>query len=106
PIDQVLRTLTAPRNKNRSSLFQVMFILQTALPNPSIFAELSGHCVDVDPGTARADLLLELHDADVGLSGWLEYSTDLFEAGTIARMGMHLQILLESILADPDERIS
>src|SRR5262249_14419755 len=37
---------------------------------------------------------------------WLEYSTDLFEAATIARMAAHLRTLLEAIAANSDERIS
>ena len=50
--------------------------------------------------------MLELIDADERLGGWLEYSTDLFEAATIARMAAHLQTLLEAIVANPEERIS
>ena len=64
------------------------------------------HFVDVDPGIARFDLMLELIDADERLGGWLEYSTDLFEAATIARMAAHLRTLLEAIVANPEERIS
>ena len=63
---------------------------------------LSAHFVDVDPGIARSDLMLELIDADERLGGWLEYSTDLFEAATIARMAAHLQTLLEAIVANPE----
>ena len=62
--------------------------------------------MDVDPGIAHVDLTLDLVDADERLSGWIEYSTDLFEAATIARMAAHLQTLLEAIVADPEERIS
>jgi non-ribosomal peptide synthetase component F len=60
----------------------------------------------VDPGIARFDLVLELIDADEGLSGWLEYDTDVFEASTIGRMTRHLLTLLEAIVANPEERIS
>ena len=45
-------------------------------------------------------------DVDERLSGWLEYSTDLFEAATIARMSTHLRTLLEAIVANPKERVS
>ena len=43
---------------------------------------------------------------DERLGGWLEYSTDLFEAATIARMAAHFRTLLEAIVANPEERIS
>jgi len=106
PIDELLQVLQVPRGLERNALFQVMFLLQNAAPTGPALAGLSGQFVGVDPGIARADLLLELIDADEQLCGWLEYSTDLFEATTIARMAAHLQTLLEAIAADPDERIS
>src|SRR5262249_44004244 len=40
-----------------------------------------------------------------GLRGCWEYSTDLFDASTIQRMADHFQRLLESIVADPEQRI-
>jgi amino acid adenylation domain-containing protein len=105
PIEEVLRALQTRRSMDRTALFQVMFILQNASPVPALHG-LSGQFINVDLGTARFDLTLELIDADERLSGWIEYSTDLFEAATIARMGGHLQTLLEAIVADPQQRIS
>ena len=84
PIEEILKVLRVSRNTDRSTLFQVMFILQNASPRVPKLPELSVQFIDVDPGTARFDLLLELIDADERLTGWLEYSTDLFEAPTIA----------------------
>ena len=83
-----------------------MFILQNPSPGAPAFPGLSVNFLDVDPGIARVDLLLELTEADERLGGWLEYSTDLFEAATMARMAEHLQTLLEAIIANPEERIS
>jgi amino acid adenylation domain-containing protein len=51
-------------------------------------------------------LTLSLWETPNGLKGWFEYSTDLFDRETIARMGEHYRTLLESIVADPDRRIS
>ena len=56
----------------------------------------------MDTWLARSDLLLELIDEDGRLDGWLEYSTELFEAGTIKRMAAHFRTLLESIVANPE----
>jgi amino acid adenylation domain-containing protein len=105
PIEQILKVLRVSRNTDRNTLFQVMFILNTSPRVPKL-PELSVHFVDVDPGTARFDLMLDLIDADERLTGWLEYSTDLFEAATIARMEAHFRTLLEAIVANPEERIS
>jgi amino acid adenylation domain-containing protein len=106
PIEEILKVLRVSRNTDRNTLFQVMFILQNASPRVPKLPELSVQFVDVDPGAARFDLLLELIDAEERLAGWLEYSTDLFEAPTIARMAAHFRTLLEAIVANPEEQIS
>jgi amino acid adenylation domain-containing protein len=106
PIDEILQVLQVPRGLDRNAFFQVMFLLQNAASRAPALAGLSAQFVDVDPGIARADVLLELIDVDERLCGWFEYSTDLFEAATIARMAAHLRTLLEAIVADPEERIS
>jgi amino acid adenylation domain-containing protein len=106
PIEEILKVLRVSRNTDRNTLFQVMFILQNASPSVPKLPGLSAHFVEVDPGTARFDLMLELIDSDERLAGWLEYSTDLFEAATIARMAAHFRTLLEAIVANPEERIS
>jgi amino acid adenylation domain-containing protein len=63
------------------------------------------HRVPLDLGTARLDLTLSLFaDAD-GLTGEIEYNTDLFDGDTIARMAGHFLTLLEGAVSDPDRRI-
>jgi amino acid adenylation domain-containing protein len=106
PIEEILRALQTSRSIDRNTLFQVMFVLQNPSPGAPAFPGLSVNFMDVDPGTARVDLLLELVEEDERLSGWLEYSTDLFEAATMERMAVHLQTLLEAMVANPEERIS
>ena len=105
PIEEILRALQASRSIDRNTLFQVMFVLQNPSPGAPAFPGLSVNFMDVDPGTARVDLLLELAEEDERLSGWLEYSTDLFEGATMERMAVHLQTLLEAMVANPEERI-
>ena len=39
------------------------------------------------------------------LAGWLEYSTDLFDASTIARLCGHFQMLLQGIAENPNQGI-
>jgi amino acid adenylation domain-containing protein len=106
PIEEILQALHLPRSLDQNPLFRVMFILQKASSNRFALHGLSARFFDLDPGVARSDLLLELVDADGCLEGWLEYSTDLFEDATIARMAAHFRKLLESIVASPEERVS
>jgi len=105
PIEEILQALQVPRNSGSNPLFQFMFLLQKAPSKPAL-SGLIANFVEVDPGIARCDLLLELIDGDGRLSGWLEYSTELFEDRTIARMAAHFRTLLESIVADPEQSIS
>jgi amino acid adenylation domain-containing protein len=106
PIDEIFRTLPVSRRSGRNTLFDVMFILQNTPPRGPAIGDLPAQVVHLDPGIARCDLVLELIDADGSLDGWLEYSTDLFDAATIARMAAQLRRLLEAVVADPHERIA
>jgi amino acid adenylation domain-containing protein len=51
-------------------------------------------------------LTLLVVDADQGMTAAFVYNTDLFEAATIARMLGHFQIILEAMVADPEQRLS
>src|SRR5262249_26228129 len=90
---------------DRNFLSQVMFILQNPPRRPPALPGLSARFTDIDPGIARADLLLELMETDGRLGGWFEYSADVFDAETIARMAAHLETLLAAVAQNPDERI-
>jgi non-ribosomal peptide synthetase component F len=106
PVEEILRVLQVSRSMDRNALFKVMFILQSASAGTPTLPGLSGHFVDVDPGTAQFDLTLEFVDTDDRLCGWLEYNTDLFDPATVARMAAHLQTLLAAIAANPEALIS
>ncbi len=56
---------------------------------------------EVDAGTAKLDLALELTVESDTLSGWFEYRTDLFTAARIERLRDHFLTLLVSIRSDP-----
>jgi non-ribosomal peptide synthetase component F len=64
--------------------------------------------LDIDAGASQFDLTLVLEEKpdDGGLSGVIEYSTDLFEQATITRMAGHYSVLLESIAANLDQPIA
>src|SRR5262249_3239822 len=85
PLEEILRILKVPRSGDRNHLFQVMLILRNPSPKPPALAGLSAELMDIHPSIARSDLILELSDSEECLTGWLEYSTDLFEAVTIER---------------------
>ena len=59
-----------------------------------------------DGGIARFDVGWLWAEDGGGLSGGLEYSTALFDAATIGRMGGHLGVLLAAVAADPGRPLS
>lgn len=107
PFEKLVEELQLVRDLSYSPLFQVMFVLQNAISVKDI--ELPGLAVypsRVDNDTSQFDLTLDLIEEESGLTGKLEYNTDLFDDTTIARLINHFQILLQGIVANPDQRLS
>jgi amino acid adenylation domain-containing protein len=107
PFERLVEELRPERSASYNPLFQVVFSLQNAARRTF---ELSG--LQLEPfggaigGTSKFDLsFFALEGAD-GLSGRVEYNTDLFEADTIRRMLRHYMRLLELALAEPDMPVS
>jgi amino acid adenylation domain-containing protein/non-ribosomal peptide synthase protein (TIGR01720 family) len=106
PFEKLVEELKPERDLSRSPLFQVMFTLQ---PDPIPELKLPGLTVRVQEHeslTSKFDLGLSLTETADGFTGTLEYSTDLFEAPTIARMAGHLRTLLEAIVSNPGQHLS
>jgi len=106
PIERVFEAIPAQGLLRGSPRIQVLFILQNA-PLPEL--KLPGCALrpfEIDNGTAKFDLTLSLCETGQGLSGWIQYSADLFNAERIERMSAHFLMLLENIVGNPSERIS
>lgn len=103
PLSKLVAELAPERDPSRSPLFQVMFILHNK--GVSQVANVS-RSEGFTTGTSKFDLSLIISEGERGLDGMIEYSTDLFNAGTIQRMSQHYVRLLESIGNAPDEPIS
>jgi amino acid adenylation domain-containing protein/non-ribosomal peptide synthase protein (TIGR01720 family) len=106
PFEQLVEELHPQRDLSRAPLFQVIFALQNAPLPPMDLPGLTMHPLRIDSETAKYDLALDLRESAEGISGRFEYSTDLFDAATIARMAGHVQTLLNGIVADPDRRLA
>jgi amino acid adenylation domain-containing protein len=102
PFERLVEELQPERDLSRSPLFQVMLILQNAPRPPLAVAGLGFARLDVDPGVAKFDLMLDLTEVDGGLAGGLEVATDLFEKPTVCRLLGHFEALLAAAAADPE----
>ncbi len=106
PFEQVVEALQPERNLSYSPLFQVMFVLLNTPPGKLELPALSLTLLQIENPTAKFDLTLLMTESEQGLSGSLEYNSDLFEQATITRMVGHFVTLLSGIVANPEERIS
>jgi amino acid adenylation domain-containing protein len=100
PFEYLVKELQPERNLAQNPLIQVMLSLEP--PLPTLPSGWTMTLTDVDTRTSKFDLSVELDDRPEGLVGWFEYSTDLFDQSTIVRMVGHWQILLDSIVHNPD----
>jgi non-ribosomal peptide synthetase component F len=108
PFEKLVEELQPKRDPSRTPLVQVGFAFQNL---PAHFLELKESGLISSPfetgsAIAKTDLTLYMSELDHGLSGSLEYNTDLFDHSTITRMMENFQTLLESIVKDPNTRIS
>jgi amino acid adenylation domain-containing protein len=108
PFPLLVEALRPERSLSRNPIFQVMLALQ---PSPFVPIELPELTITpashpIDTGTAKFDLSLSIHESDRELSCLLEYSTDLFESGTVSRLLEHFERFLEQAVDDPERRIS
>ncbi|WP_445629023.1 amino acid adenylation domain-containing protein [Nostoc sp. DSM 114167] len=106
PFEKLVEEIQPNRDLSYNPLFQVMFVLQNVpISNPRL-SDVSVTCQEGYNGTSKFDLTLFMEDDEQGLVATCEYNTDLFNADTIARMLVHFQTLLESIVSNPEQRIA
>jgi amino acid adenylation domain-containing protein/non-ribosomal peptide synthase protein (TIGR01720 family) len=105
PFEKLVEELEPERSLSHTPLFQVMFVMQNEERSGLGMGGLQLSGVQTEQVTAKFDLTLELMETEAGLSGSLEYNTDLYEAETIERMLGHYQTLLRSIVAQPEQRV-
>ncbi|WP_405901188.1 non-ribosomal peptide synthase/polyketide synthase [Streptomyces sp. NBC_00727] len=107
PFEHLVEALNPARTLAHHPLFQTMLTLQNApsgtfdLPRLRVASDL------VPTGTAKCDLTFVLAErpGGGGLSGVVEYSTDLFDAATVTGIVERWLRLLRAVAADPGRRI-
>ena len=112
PLERVVDGLRIERVPGRSALFQAMFVLQAPSASASAQeAQAAWHGLRPGPfeppfKAARFEITLSMAEQDGTLSGIIDYSVDLFEAATIARLAGQFTQLLASIVQAPDTPVS
>jgi thioesterase domain-containing protein/acyl carrier protein len=102
PFDKLVEMLHS--GQTHGPLFQVLFVLQNASVPSLSFSGLRVEPFRVnEEGTSQFDLVLYFKETAEGLTAWLRYKTELFEAAT--RMVGDFRTLLEGIVANPSQRL-
>ncbi|NES89257.1 amino acid adenylation domain-containing protein [Okeania hirsuta] len=114
PFDLLVKRLNPCRDANRHPLIQVDFTWRKHRwykpENPELPA--GEKALSIEPYLAVHqqgsvfDLSLAIEELDKSLHFIWEYSADLFDAKTIRRWARHLECLLESIVANPQQRVA
>ncbi|HWO61971.1 MAG TPA: amino acid adenylation domain-containing protein, partial [Umezawaea sp.] len=112
PFERLVEALNPARGTSRHPLFQVMVVVQNNSEGGPELPGLEVEELPADTGAAKFDLTLgvrERFDADgapAGLTGELEYATDLYDCPTIEAAVTRLVRLLTSVTTDPDRPLS
>src|SRR5881396_16275 len=105
PFEKLVEELQPKRDLSRTALFQVMFVLQNMPMAEMKLGGLTLSGVEFDHQVAKFDLTVTMGETEEGLTGVVEYSTDLFEAGTMERLVGHWERLLEGIAKNAEQRV-
>lgn len=106
PFETLVQELQPERKLSHNPFFQVMFQLMNYPKHKFNIGGLRIEEYEFGSGFAKFDLSVGLREEGDGLSGAVEYKTELFDASTIERMVGHFQVLLEAIVANPERCIS
>jgi amino acid adenylation domain-containing protein len=104
PFDAIVRELAPKRDSTRHPLFQVLFSMRPPFNDFPDGWDVTD--MEVHSAASGFDLFVEFSEHPEGLSGRFSYSTDLFDRATILRMQAHFQMLLQQLLANPDQAVS
>ncbi|WP_353931425.1 amino acid adenylation domain-containing protein [Okeanomitos corallinicola TIOX110] len=107
PFETLVDKLHPVRDLSRNPLVQVVFALQNAPMSasnlPGLTIENMSLPLDLK---SRFDLEVNYWEIDGGLEGVWSYSSDLFDASTIARIAKNFETLLWAIATNPQTKVS
>ncbi|MFB7669743.1 amino acid adenylation domain-containing protein, partial [Kitasatospora sp. NPDC056138] len=111
PFQYLVEKLNPQRSASHHPLFQVAFVLQNTEEADFKLPDLQIRPEETHTSTSRLDVLISLgeeHDherAPLGISGFLEFSTDLYDRATIRTLIERWTQLLRAVVANPSQRI-
>jgi amino acid adenylation domain-containing protein len=107
PFGKLVQELRPTQDASRNPIVQHSLIYLD-FPELTIMETLglTAKHLDIDNGASRFDMTLAMTETEEGYEVDIEYPTDLYRRERIERMTVHLENILESIVADPGRRLS
>ena len=111
PFERLVEVINPARSLARHPLFQVMLVLQNNAPAGLELAGLTTTFEPVASASAKFDLSVSLAEqrgsdgGPAGISGNLEYATDLFDRATVEALAGRFIRLLAAAVADAEQPI-
>ncbi|MEV6602105.1 amino acid adenylation domain-containing protein [Actinoplanes sp. NPDC051346] len=112
PFERLVEILNPARSAAHHPLFQVMLGFFAYSSTNFELPGLNVTTSDINTGTAKFDLFFLLNEqrnaqgAPDGITGVIEYSTDVFDQATVEWLGGRWTRWLNALLADPDRSIA
>lgn len=107
PFEKLVQELRPGRNPGSNGLFNILFQLFTPPPSPSTQDQNgSNDDLKLPRDSGLYDFVVTLREVRGALLGGIEYSTELFHQDSISRFVHHLEMLVEEILRNPDQKLS
>src|SRR5579864_3545095 len=102
PFEKLVEELAPDRDVSRNPIVQVMFAVNR--PTDSKFGSIELGEFGADIRTSKFDLSMMIEESRQAKIAF-NYSSDLFEAETIARMLGHYERLLKGVIEKPERRV-
>ncbi|WP_168711346.1 non-ribosomal peptide synthetase [Streptomyces sp. RKND-216] len=106
PFERLVEETGAARDLSRTPLFQTVFSFGNVEIPQTRMGAARVRPFDVDAGTSKFDLVLEIVRRDGDWRAALQYNTDLFADHTADRLFDHFVALLEAAADDPARPLS
>ncbi|BBY24061.1 hypothetical protein MSTO_42660 [Mycobacterium stomatepiae] len=112
PFEVLVERLNPTRSLAHHPLVQVMLGWQNSQPAELTLGDVQATPLPIDTHTARADLTFSLTEGftatgePAGISGTVEYRTDLFDESSIAALADRLKRVLTAMTSDATQRLS
>jgi amino acid adenylation domain-containing protein len=106
PFGKLVEVINPERDVSVMPLIQAIVLVLDAHYQKVEVAGVSFEPVSVFDAHARYDLMIGVYDEDDGIVGPLEFNADLYDRTTIGRWVELFYLLIDTLTADPERRLS